>query len=125
MGIAYNKHKTYPQNIYIRDFSGKVDVHEIIHSWQFLLNNDLLNSETKGVINNLTDCQLDMDMGSFHVLMDFLKKYEQLHKIKLAVICNDPHTIVFPTLGEMQERSLRIKPFASEDPAVKWIMEEA
>lgn len=124
MGIAYQNHNTFPKNIYIRDFKGTVDVQEIIRSWEFLLNNHLINNDTKGIINNLTKCKLDMDMNSFQTLMGYLNDHEQFNHLKLAVICNDPRIIVFPTLGEVQEKSLKIKPFASENAAVAWIMEE-
>ena len=124
MSIAYRKHHLYPKNIYIRDFAGRVDVVEIIQSWEFLLHHNLIHEEILGVINNLTDCQLDMDMNSFHTLIGYLKEHDQLYRIKLAVICDDPRMIVFPTLGAVQEKSLKIKPFASEEAAVEWIMTE-
>lgn len=123
MGIAYLNHKSYPKNIYIRHFKGKVDVNEIIESWEFLLNNHLIHENTKGVINDLSECILNMDMTSFQSLINYLKEHAELRKVKLAVVCNDPRTIVFPTLGEVQERALKIKPFATEKAAVEWIMD--
>jgi len=122
MSIAYKRHSLYPDDIYIREFKGRVNVEEVIQSWEFLINNNLLNHNIKGVINDLGDCQLDIDMNSFHVLIAYLKTHDQFKKIKLAVICDDPHTIVFPALGEAREKSLKIKPFASEEAAVEWIM---
>lgn len=123
MGIAYKNHKVFPNNIYYRDFKGTVNVREIIMSWEFLLNNDLIKEETKGIINNLNDCELDMDMDSFQTLMNYLKAHAEFKHLKLAVICTDPRKIVFPVLGEKMEKTLKIKPFASEDAAVSWIME--
>lgn len=122
MSIIYKNHVTYPKHIYVRDFLGKVDIPEIIRSWEFLLNNNLITPDTKGIINNLSECQLDMNLNSFQSLMEYLKSRNQFNKLKLAVICNDPRTIVFPTLGELQEKSLKIKPFTSEIAAVEWIM---
>lgn len=122
MSITYKRHHLFPDYIYIREFRGRVGLEEIINSWEFLINNNLLNHSIKGVINDLADCRLDMNMDSFQVLIGYLKAHDQFTKIKLAVICDDPHIIVFPTLGEVREKSLKIKPFTSEEAAVEWII---
>jgi len=122
MSIAYKKHRLYPDDIYVREFRGRVNVEEIIQSWEFLIHNNLLNNNVKGVINDLADCELDIDMDSFQVLIGYLKAHDQFTKIKLTVVCDDPRIIVFPTLGEVREKSLKIRPFTSEEAAVEWIM---
>ena len=63
-----------------------------------------------------------MDMQSFDILISYLKKQDYLSKIKLAVICDNPRTIIFPTLGERQEQELQIKPFSTMEAAVDWIL---
>ena len=125
MAISYRNHNVYPKSIYIRDFVGKVDVWEIIDSWEFLLNSNLINQDTKGIINNLTDCELEMNMDSFKTLMVYLNQHQELKNIKLAVLSGDPRIIVFPTLGETTERDLKIRPFTTEAAAITWIIEEA
>jgi hypothetical protein len=114
----------YPESILIRDFVGKVDVKEIIASWEYLIENKLIKYSIKGVINNLTRCDLLIDMESFKTLIDFLKKQDYLKGIKLAVICTNPVAIVFPTLGEYREPGLKIKPFTTMDAAVSWVLTE-
>lgn len=125
MAISYRNHNVYPNNIYIRDFEGKVDVQEIIDSWEFLLNSNLIKPDTKGIINNLIHCELDMNMDSFKTLMAYLNQHQELKNIKLAVLSVDPKIIVFPTLGETTQRDLKIRPFTTEEAAVIWIIEEA
>lgn len=124
MGILYKKHEKYPKNIYVREFKGMVDVSEIIASWEDLLNNKLITKHIKGIINDLTECELRMDMDSFHNLIVYLKGHDEFSKIKLAVISGDPKIIVFPTLGEQDAKGLKIKPFTTEEAAVEWIMEQ-
>lgn len=63
-----------------------------------------------------------MNIESFDILLSYLKKQEYLSKIKLAVICDNPRTIVFPSLGERKEKELKIKPFSTMDAAVDWII---
>lgn len=122
MSILYRKHDLYPESILVRDFIEKVSVDEIIKSWETLIKGGLLHPAIKGVINNLSACDLQMDMGSFHTLLDFIKRNERLKEIKLAVVCNNPKIIVFPTLGYLEEKELHIKPFSTEGAAVNWIM---
>ena len=123
MGIKYNKHDLYPDSILVRDFIGEVSVKEIIESWEYLIGNNLIKDSTKGVINNLLGCDLCMDMDSFKILISFLKQQKHLSRIKLAVVCDKPETIVFPALGERKEPELHIKPFSTMDAAVSWVMD--
>ncbi len=122
MSIVYRKHDQYPDSILIRDFVGEVSVNEIIESWDYIIANKLIKDSTKGIINNLTACDLCMDMDGFKTLMAYLKKQEYLKGVRLAVICNDPKTIVFPALGESKEPELSIKPFSTEDAALNWVL---
>ncbi len=123
MSIVYKKHELYQDSILIRDFFGCVGVNEIIESWEYLIASKLITSSVKGVINNLTQCDLQLDMESFKTLIAYLKKQEALKGVKLAVICHNPLTIVFPTLGELFEQDLMIKPFSTMIAAVAWVME--
>ena len=122
MGIVYKKHDLYPESILIRDFTGKVSIKEIIESWNYIIYNELIKNSTRGIINNLTGCDLLMDMEGFKILLAYLKKQDSLTRIKLAVLCDNPKTIVFPVLGESKEPELRIKPFSTMDAAVNWVI---
>ena len=63
-----------------------------------------------------------MDMESFKTLINYLKTKDDLRKLKLAVICDQPKTIIFPLMGELQEHALQIKTFTTEDAATDWIV---
>ena len=122
MNIRYEKHDLYPEAILVRNFIGVVGVKEIIESWTFLIENNLVTESLKGVINNLNGCDLSMNMESFKTLITFMKEQDCLKRIKLAVICDNPKTIVFPLLGQTEENELNIRPFSSIEAAVHWIM---
>lgn len=122
MSIEYIKHYLHPEKILIRNFIGKVDVNNIIYSWEYLHKNKLIDKNIKGIINNLTGCELIMDMESYKILIAYLKKEDSIKKIKLAVISDIPETIIFPFLGENQESELKIKPFSTMEAAVDWIL---
>ena len=121
MSIIYEKCDSHPESILIRKFIGKVNACDIIDSWEFLIENKLIDEKIKGVINDLTGCELLMDMEGFKTLIDYIKKQDFIKIIKLAVISDSPKTIVFPFLGEKQEKEMKIKPFSTLKAAVDWV----
>ncbi len=123
MAIKYRNHELHPESILIRDFDEEVSMKEIIESWEYLISENLINDSTKGVINNISGCALLMDMEGFKVVLDYMKQQDILKKVKLAVVCDDPKTIVFPALGERMENELRIKPFSTMNAAVNWVLD--
>lgn len=122
MSIIYKKHDLYPESILIRIFIGEVGIHENMDSWEYIYENNLISELIKGVITSLTGCDLIMDMVSFSKLISFLKTKKYLKGIKLAVVCDNPKTIVFPVLGEKHEHELKIKPFSTIEAASEWIL---
>ena len=113
----------YPDLFLIRDFSGAVSVEEIIDSWEYVVANNLILDTTIGIINNLSECDLQMDMDGFNTLMEYLREQEYLKNIKLAVLCDNPRTIIFPKLAESREQDIRVKPFSTMEAAVNWLLD--
>ena len=109
MSIVYEKHNAYPESILIRNFIGKVSVKDIIDSWEYLHDNKLIDKKIKGVINNLSGCELIMDMEHFKTLIDYLKKQDYIKKIKLAVISDTPKTIIFPFFRGRKGKGIKNK----------------
>lgn len=124
MSFEYKKHERYPDEILIRNFVGNVGADDIIDSWKYLIENKLIDKSTKGVINNLTGCDLFLDLNNFKTVLSFLKKQKKLHGLKLAVICDTPKKTVFPILGGLDQNNFEIKPFSTAEAAVSWIMFE-
>ncbi len=122
MSILYYNHHEFPESILIRDFKNVVTINEIIDSWEYLFEKNLITPKTRGIINNLTECELKMDLKSRTILFDYLNNKEDLKRLKLAVICTSSKTIVFPTLAETEVDKVRIKPFSTVQAAVSWII---
>ncbi|MFK5878793.1 MAG: hypothetical protein QM478_04765 [Flavobacteriaceae bacterium] len=121
MNIIYEKHDLYPESILIRKFIGKVSSTDIIDSWDYLCKNKLIDKKIKGVITDLLECELNLDMESFKTVLDYMEKQDRLKEIKCPVISNDPKTIIFPFLGEKHKSKLKIKPFSTIEAATNWI----
>ena len=93
---------------------------DIIESWKYLYKHQLI--DTKGFINNLLGCEFMMDLESFTLLLNYMKSLAHIKNIKIAVIADNPKTIIFPILGHEQERELNVKPFSTMDAAVNWVL---
>jgi hypothetical protein len=122
MSILFKSHDHYPEAILVRTFYGQILPEEMISSWNELLDSNLITTNTLGIINDLSHCELKMDIDKFKEFTTFLKSKPQLEKLKLAVVTNSPKNIVFPILGESQESTLHIKPFSTFRAATHWIM---
>lgn len=123
MSIEHPEHDKYPESVILRKFNGQVGVDDIINSWLTLIKENRVTSEVKGVLNDIENCSLNMDMKDFQRLIHFMKQEEFVKTLKIAVVTNSPKDIVFPSLGEVQERELRIRPFSTIQAAVNWILE--
>ena len=122
MSIVFKKDENFSDSILVRKFTERVEVKDIIGSWEYLKEQNMLTDSVKGVINDITDCELNMNMERFKTLIGYLKKHEIFKKIKLAVIVDDPRKIVFPVYGGLKESELNIRPFTTMDAAEEWIM---
>jgi hypothetical protein len=122
MSIDYKKIYLYSETILIRKFAGIVNINEIMGSWDYIISSNLLSENQKGVINDLTNCQLNMDSEDFDMLMAYLKSKPLLRRIKLAVISDSPDKIIYPLMAEIQVKELKIKVFATLEAAVDWII---
>jgi len=122
MNVIYKNHELYPESILIRKFIGKTNDSDIINSWEYLIKNLLIDKKIKGVVTNLLECDLSLNMESFNTVLDYMNNQECIKGIKCAVVTNNPKTIVFPFLGEKRNRDLKIKPFSTIEAAVNWML---
>lgn len=121
MPITYVLDSNYPQSILVRQFENTVRLNDILSSWQFMENEKLIKPHVIGIINNLKNCQLEINMDDFGQLITFLKSHEQFKNLKLAVITENPDATLFPSYAEKFITDLNIRPFSSYEAALTWI----
>ncbi len=122
MKIEYSKYQHHSEFILLRKFYGHIDINDIIDSWEYLLRNKILKESHMGVINDITNADLKMDIHNFEKLVTYLKSNEIFQKIKLAVVCDTPAKVIFPILGKTMNPDLMIKPFSTIHAAADWII---
>jgi len=121
MSIKYKKIDSINGIILVRDFVNVVGFEEIIESWEYLIKNNMLKDNVMGVINDLRDCELNMDMKKFETLITYMQTQNHLKGMKLAVVCDLPGKLVFPMLAESRNNDLKIKGFSTISAAEVWI----
>ena len=122
MSYFIKRHDLYPELITIRTFSGTVNSKEIIDSWKSIIENNVNNKNLIGIINDLTNCELQINLDSFKNILDFMNKQDFLKKLKIAVIRESPNQIIFPFIAQKNEKDLNIKPFSTMNAATNWII---
>ena len=121
MSMKHDHIYAYSEEILVRIGEGELNVDNIIGSWEELFDNGMITEDLKGVINDLSNCQLKLDPESFEILMQYLKQNPLLKRLKLAVVCDSPQNIVFPMMAEEGESELKVKSFSTMEAAVQWI----
>ena len=123
MSISFSKHPKYPDQILTRTFSGAVNSSDIINSWEQLRAQHLITPNILGMVNDLTNCDLELDLNQFKEITTYLKSYKKLKSIKLAVVTSSPDIIVFPMLLESLHKTLNFKAFSTFEAAENWVLE--
>ena len=121
MSYIIKRHDLYPELITIRTFSGTVNSKEIIDSWKSIIENNVNNKKLIGIINDLTNCELQINLDSFKSILDYMNKQDFLKKLKIAVVSESPNQIIFPFIAQKNEKELNIKPFSTMNAATNWI----
>ena len=122
MKIEYSKYQHHSEFVLMRKFYGPIDISNITDSWEYLIRNKILKESHLGVINDITNAELKMDIHNFEKLVTYLKGNDIFRKIKLAVVCDTPGKVIFPILGNSMDPDLRIKPFSTIHAAADWII---
>jgi len=111
-------------SILIRNFHGTVQFSEIMESWIELIGHQKITDEIKGILNDFTGAELQMNINNLDQLMSTFMQYPDIfERIKLAVLMDTPKKIVLPILAEQKYPQFRIKAFSTYEAAIEWIKE--
>ena len=121
MTVVYEYFKWHSSEILLRRFAGEITAEDIINSWEYLINNDILTREHIGVLNDIREADFKMNMETFKVLLKYLRDHDIFSGMKIAVIVDSPEKVIFPMVGA-DATGLNIKPFATPEAAAHWII---
>jgi hypothetical protein len=123
MKFTYHKHTDFPEYITCRVVKGTVGVKDLIESWSEMEEKGLLDPPTVGLLNLLDEADIKMKLTDFRELLSFLRLRVNAKRIKIAAVSHSPNIVAFPFIANQLESVLNIKPFATKNAAVSWILE--
>ena len=120
------KHTHYVEsNIVFRKLEGNFKLNDIVESWKKILN-ELKNKQVIGIINDITNANLEMELREVDKIISFFKEHSSIFdNVFIAVVTDNPKTIVFPTIAAIKNPYLKIKTFSSEEAAKMWILDNS
>ena len=120
MGISFK----YIENdtILVRKMTGKLKFETLYSSWLDLIMNRSIKPGIIGVVNDIRDAELLMEVADLKKLIELFEEHIDIFgKTKMAVLVSSYKNIVFPMMGDKLTSKLNIKPFSTFDAAVGWI----
>ncbi len=104
-------------------YYGPITIDDIISSWQFAINNQLIPKETKGFVLDYREANFRISIDEHEIIADFYKNHPEIFgKLKTAVITDDPHDIIIPILIETLNEGYYSRPFTTFEAAVDWVL---
>lgn len=121
--IEYSTENTSKGNIVTRVFIGSISKSEIVESFEYLVKNNLLTDQSCGMITDISNSKLDIDLSDLERITDFIKNNKTLSKVKIAVVAESPEKVLFTTLANFKVGD-SLMPFSSIEAAKEWMLSE-
>ena len=107
--------------ILIRKFYGDVTIKELISSLKYMINNNLIAQNQKGIISDFSEAMFLVDGKDLLLLKDlFLKHYDILGDLKFAQIITTPK-IAQTILFKSKNSDVKTQSFSTMQAARNWI----
>ncbi len=103
-----------------REFKGELVTEDIMDSFVYILNENMIKPGCRGIITDLREARLSFDMNTFKNLLIFIKSSPGLAGLKIAVVVDSADKIVFPMMAS-NEPGMLVQPFSTMESAIKWI----
>jgi len=109
--------------ILFKYYYGEITIEDIINSWNYAFENNLIPDDNKGFI-------LDYRQASFRIGAHEYKEIPKFYKLhpeiffnrKIAIITLSPKDIVIPYLVKKQDDGYYSRPFSTHESAINWIL---
>ncbi len=115
---------TFEDLILIRKFYGDVTIKELIFSLKYMINNNLITQNQKGIISDFSEAMFLVEEKDLLLLKDlFLKYYDILGNLRFAQIITTPQ-IAQTMLFKIENSDVKTQSFSTMQAAKKWINQE-
>lgn len=108
--------------IFYKYYIGNISFEDIQNSWNHIISNQLMPTESIGIIIDYRDATLQMEPKEHSKITKLYRdNIETFRGKKIAIITEDPKDIVIPMLVRIKDDGYSSKPFSTEKAAVSWI----
>ncbi len=121
--VQYNEITTTKGTIILRTFTKTMSKSEIIDSFKYLLDSKMLTSNNLGMITDIRESVLEIDVSDLEKMADFISNDKLLSNIKLAIIANSSNKAIYPILVNFKIGD-RLLPFNSIEEAKEWMIKD-
>ena len=119
----YKYHFDASLGVLFKYYYGEINLSDILSSWEYAFENNLIPKETKGFIIDYTKACFDMEVKHHHAIADFYRdNIEEFNKCKIAVITLSPKDIVISILVGSKNLGCESKPFSTVEGALEWVL---
>lgn len=104
-------------------YYGNIDLADIITSWEYAFENNLIPKETKGFILDYRKATFKMEIEKHTSIADFYKNHiDVFGNFKIAILTEEPRDVVIPILVESQDEGYFSRPFSTLEAAIGWVL---
>ena len=104
-------------------YFGLITLEDIITSWEYAFANNLIPKSTKGFVVDYRQANFNMKIDEHKHIADFYKNHPEIFgKLKTAVVTDDPHDVIIPTLVEMLNEGYYSRTFSTLEAAIEWVL---
>ena len=109
--------------ILYKNYYGKIGIQDIVYSWDYAINNNIIPKYTVGFILDYRKAKFDIAISKCAMISDYYKNHLDIfYKRKIAIITENPKDIVVPYLVQKKDEGYLSNPFSTIEGAVEWIL---
>ena len=108
--------------ILVHVFKGEIDYENIVTSYQYIHENQLLKSEHKGIISHFLDAKFNLSKEHKQLFINCIETNIPRH-IKMAPLI-DSTEIIYPMMHAAVIPNHMLKPFSTIEEAIVWIINQ-
>lgn len=121
-GFEYTSKNFFNKEILFRSFAGNLTANAEIQMLQYAVDNGFINDRVSGMVIDVSKARFTMEPADGLKIIDYTASIPQLAPLKYAIIVDTPEKIIFPLLGGIKRQEAKLRPFSTEQAAIKWIL---
>ncbi len=104
-------------------YFGLITIRDIVSSWKYAFENNLIPINKKGFILDYRNASFDIAIDEHPKIAEFYKSHlDVFGNFKIAVITNEPKDVVIPILVETMDDGYISSPFSTLEGAIEWVL---